>query len=293
MNPLVGENNLLGNAPVTKISIGICVAIALISVTGYLPNFAPYFILSLSSFSFPLPKVWVLLTSTFYCSTFLSAILSGVLVIFLGKAVEPIIGSKEFLRLFVMIGFFTNCLMLLLAFAVYAATRNPLLFIRPYESHGATTTAILMSMAHVFLPVEMPTACCVVKVRLLPFYSFCVSVVMALFSQPDDLIATVIGTVLSFVYIRYIKKKGNERGDPEFTMGRLVPSFGAPEEEVGGRPDPDEEREIDERMAGMAGVPPDAMEGERRNFRLDGGEGAARPAQGRDPFQGQPRRLGQ
>jgi membrane associated rhomboid family serine protease len=221
MNPFGGENNLLGNASVTKISIGICIAIALVSITGYLPNFSPFFILSLTSFLLPFPKLWVLFTSTVYCSTFLSAILSGVVVLLLGKVIEPIIGSKEFLRLFVMIGFFTNCLLLILAFVVYSVTGNPLLTVRPYESHGATTTAVVMSMAHALLPVEMPTACCVVKMRLLPFYSFCLSVILSLFSKPDDLIATVIGTVLSYVYIRYIKKMGDARGDPEFTIAKL------------------------------------------------------------------------
>jgi membrane associated rhomboid family serine protease len=292
MNP-GGETNLLGNAPVTKLSIGICIAIASVTVLGWLPRFAPYFILSISAFRLPFPKVWVLITSTFYCSSFLSAVIAGVFVIMLGKVIEPIIGSKEFLRLFLMIGFFTNCLMLVFGFLAYVITSNSLILVRPFESHSAGSAAILMALAHALLPVEMPTSCCVLKVRLFPFHSLWISAVFALFSPPDDLIATVIGTVLSYVYIRYIKKNGDRRGDPTFVIEKLAPSCGGAEE-PSDPANPDEDREMNQRMAAIAGVPPEAIEGERRNFRLDQGGGGGNPRQqtGQNLFQGRPRTIG-
>jgi hypothetical protein len=163
---------------------------------------------------------------------------------------------------------------------------------------------MIMTIAHILLPVELPTACCVLKLRLMPFISFCVSLAFGLIGRPDDLIATTFGTVLSFVYIRWIKKHGNTRGDPAFDVAKLLPACGGDEPQV-------EEPEDDGRhndlpagvMApGMPGVAmPPGMDDERHNFRLDQDQPQRppqRPAQGqapppgRSPFQGRPRTIG-
>jgi hypothetical protein len=284
MQPLGGAGPTLGSVTVTRISVGLCVAIGIVSAMGYLPTFSPCFILSLSSFRFPIPKIWVLFTSTFYCRSIFSAILHGVFTILLAQFVEPVIGSREFLRVILMTGFTTNFLMAILAFLVYAMTGNPLLLVRPYESRGATSTAILMAFTHAFFSVTIPTPCFRFKVRYLPFYSFCLSALTSLFSHADDLIATVFGTVLSYVYIRFIKRQQGVRGDPAFTIARLVPEFGLREEEA-----PSGSGDADAIPDGLGALPADAAEGGRQ-FRVDTGQGSAR--HGRDPFQGQSRTLG-
>jgi hypothetical protein len=70
---------------------------------------------------------------------------------------------------------------------------------------------------------------------------------MEIFSEPDDRIATIYETVLSLVYIRYIKKNGDRRGEPKFEFFELMPSCGA----LDNTPGP--------------GLPPRALERERIN----------------------------
>jgi membrane associated rhomboid family serine protease len=276
----------LFSGSVTKISIGIVAAMAIVSFLGYLPKFTPYFTLTLHSFTLPVPKFWVLLTSTFYCSSLFSGVLSGVLLVLLAKVVEPIVGSKEFLRLYLMIGFFTNILVLLFAFIAYEITHEPLLLIRPFETRSAPSAAIMMTMANLFLTVDMPLPCGKLPIRLMPFISLCISLVMGVFSYADDLIASVFGTILSYIYIRFIKKRETGRGDPNFDITFLLPGCG-----MGGTPPEAESDGNDPEMPeGM-----DELDGERRSYRYDPHGRPPPPPGGGDgnsPFQGPSRTVG-
>jgi hypothetical protein len=304
MNPFgdrAGAGDMgLGSGRITKVSIGICVATAIVSFLGYLPRTHPFFVLSLSSFT-SFPKPWVLVTSTFYCSGLFSGALFAILVLFIGRVVEPIVGSKEFLRLFLMIGLYTNILVVLFALAIYLAVGDRALLIRPFETHSAASSAIIMTIAHLLLPVEVPTRCCVLKMRLMPLIGFCISLVLGLFSKPDDLVATTFRTVIAFVYIRWIKKNGNTRGDPAFDVLKLLPACGGDDPPVD---EPEDDGGDDDLPAGVAApgvVMPPGMAEERHNFRLDQDppqRPQQRPAQGqappqrRSPFQGRPRTIG-
>jgi membrane associated rhomboid family serine protease len=290
---LPAGESCFGNGRITRVSIGICAAIGVVSILGYLPRFSTLFVLSLRSFTFPFPKPWVLITSIFYCPSFFSALLSGVLTVMAGMTVEPIIGSREFLRQFLMIGFFTNILVLVFAFLAFVISGNPLLIERPFVTSGAPSTAIVVVLAHSLMPVEVPTPCCTLKLRLFPFYFFCISAVMGLFSKPDGLISTVFATVLAYVYIRYIKRSGGERGDRRFDFRRLVPEWGIGEEalsESGGS------TEGMDMVARVPGIDPELLEGDHHDFRYDPENQVRQPSQNsgnpRSAFQGRARTLG-
>jgi hypothetical protein len=142
-----------------------------------------------------------------------------------------------------MVGFFTNMLVLAFAFLTFA---NQLLFDRPFETSGAPSAAIMVALAHVLVPVELPTLCCSVRVRLFPFFSLSISAAMALFSKPDGLIATAFATVLSYVYIRYQAGGRSARG-PRVDFRRLVTDWTAPES-MSGSGGSAEDREAEARI---------------------------------------------
>jgi hypothetical protein len=79
----------------------------------------------------------------------------------------------------------------------------------------------------------------------------CISLVTGLFWSADDLIATTIGMVLPYVYLRFIRKNGDVRGDPKFEVAKLLPSCGAPEQEPSGSDDGDDGENLDLRLGGM------------------------------------------
>lgn len=284
MHHAVGDGarqNPFGGNSVTNVSIGICIAMGLVSFLGYLPRFTEFFVLTLHSFALPFPKPWVLVTSTFYCSSLFSGVLSAIMVIAIGKIIEPMIGSREFLRLFIMIGFYTNILMIILAGFLYLLTGSDLLLYRPFETGNAPSAAITMTMTHLLMSVKLPTPCGNLKVRYLPFYMLCVHLLMSLFTPLDHLLSTIFGFGLTYVYIRHIKRNGNARGDPDFKLSKLFPTCGPSD-------DPSSDDGNDR------GGPGFMMPEERHNYELDTG---ARPAPRqqntqRNLFQGQARTLG-
>ena len=283
-----GLANPLANPSLTRVSIGIIIAMGFVSFMGMLPRFTPFFVLTIASFFPPFPKPWVLITSTFYCSSIFSGIASVLALMVLGRVIEPVIGSREFLRVFVMIGFYTNLLTFFFAISMYLLTGEPLLLVRPFETGNAPMMALSMLMAQMLMDAKIPTACGTLKLRLMPFIMFCVSLLFSLLSPADGLLSSLFGGVLSYVYIRYIRKVGGVRGDPSFTIDKLLPAFSSTDDESSGGGDGPHGPAMEPEMM----MPP--MD-EHHNFRLDSEAPPRQHTQhGRQAaqFQGRARTLG-
>ena len=296
MHHMTDENgapaNPLTNASFTRVSVGLVVAMAVVSFMGMLPRFMPYFVLTISSFMLPFPKPWVLITGTFYCSSIFSGALSVFLLLMVGRTVEPIIGSREFLRMHVMIGFYTNILTLIFAVVMYFITSEPLVLVRPFETGNAPSSALMMLMAYLLIDVKMPTACGTLKMRLMPFMMFCVSLFFSLLSAADSLLSTVFGIVLSYIYIRYIRRARGVRGDPSFTIDKLLPACSMTDENESS--DGGDDGRGPTMVRGMDGMMPND---EHHNFRLDTeaparGHGHGQQHRPQTQFQGRARTIG-
>jgi hypothetical protein len=292
-NPLQNQEGAGGARPgggsPTKVSLGICIAMGVVSFLGYLPRFAPFCVLSVDSIVSIFPKPWVLITSTFYSSSLFSGFLQAGMVVLIGRIVEPIIGSREYLRLFLMIGFFTNILMFVFALLASLIIADPMVKSRPFEVSSAPSTALLMTMAHLLRTVELPTMCGRLKIRLLPFYMYCLTLILGFISGPDILLASTFSLLLSYFYIRYIKKNGNTRGDPTFGIWKLLPDCGADADDAA-----DTQRQPGGHITGLGdlqrGANPE-MGDEHHNFRLDNNPSTPPPTS-HSQFQGRPRTLG-
>jgi hypothetical protein len=116
--------------------------------------------------------------------------------------------------------------------------------------------------------------------------------VMALFGKADGLVSSVFATILSYVYVRYVKRAAGGRGDPRFDFRRLVPDWGADEQPLSDSGGEADDRELEARIAGVAA---EALQGERHDFRYDPQNQGRRSAPNRgnapSPFQGTPRTL--
>ncbi|OHS95195.1 hypothetical protein TRFO_02127 [Tritrichomonas foetus] len=208
----------------TKISIGLVVTMAIVSFLGMLPKFAPFIVLSPSALSLPFPKFWVLITGTFYHDNLFFGFFYGLMFLLFSKSIEPIMGSKEFLRIFIMIGLYTNIAVLLFAGVMIALTGNLLIAQRPFITNSAPFSAYALFLAHEFIDLKIPTICGKANARTIPFYMFLVTLFMSLIGQCDGLLSSLFGNVLMYLYLRYIKKNGNSRGDPSFSPTKLLPS---------------------------------------------------------------------
>lgn len=220
-----GANN--PNQPqytISKTSVIIISLTAIISFLGMLPKLTAYVALVPSSFSLPFPKIWVLLTSTFYHENILSALFNIIIFVLIAKQIEPIMGSKELLRMFTMIGFYTNILVLFFAAVMVLITGNTLILDRPFITTSAPMPAMVIWLAHEFVDLKIPTMCGNMEFRLIPFYSFFIQLIFSLVGTIDGLLTSVFSYILSYLYIRYIKRNGHSRGDPSFSPLKLIPS---------------------------------------------------------------------
>ena len=177
------------------------------------------------SFGKPFTKNWILLIGILYYDNLLKGVLDGVLILMIGKIIEPMIGSKEFLRVYIMTGLYTNILMVIFVSVLYLITKYSELLSRPILTGSACQSAISMMLAHQLFPVQLPSMCGPIHIRMLPFMVLVISLIFALFTTFDDFVSTLFGTTLSYVYIRFIKKNGSRRGFPTFSLRKLIPFF--------------------------------------------------------------------
>lgn len=219
-----GENAATPQFTTTKVSIVIVSLTGIVTFLGMLPKLTSLFALVPSSFSLPFPKIWILLTATFYHENILFGLFNILIFLLFARQIEPLMGSKEFLRLFITLGFYTNILVLLFAAIMILITGNRLILQRPFITSGAPLSAMVIWLAHEFVDMKIPTMCGLAEVRAIPFYSFFVQLLFSLLGSIDGLITTIFSYVLTYLYIRYIKRNGLIRGDPSFSPLKLLPS---------------------------------------------------------------------
>ena len=211
----------------TRVSIGLVSMMGIVSFLGLLPKFAPFLVLSGEAFFLPFPKVWVLFTGVFYHSSIFFGFFSALIFVFLAAQIEPIMGSKEFLRIFIMIGFYSSFLTLIFILVMFLITGNALILERPFEMSGAPLSAYVMWMAHEFIDLKIPTLCGRARVRTIPFYLFLFEALTSLIGSCDGILAPLFGNLLMYLYLRFIKKNGNRRGDSSFSIDKLLPTCDA------------------------------------------------------------------
>ena len=294
-----GENN--ANQPqysITKVCIAIISLSGIITFLGMLPKITPYVALTPSAFSLPFPKIWVLLTATFYHENVLSALFEIIIFVLIAKQVEPLMGSKELLRMFIMFGYYTNILVLFFAAIIFLITGNYLILNRTFITSSAPIPAMVVWLAHEFIDLKVPTMCGNMKVRLIPFYSFMIQLIFSLIGTIDSLLTSVISYVLAYLYIRYIKRNGRTRGDPSFSPLKLIPSCCSFN---------DDDDDDDDNNNNDQGVPPMGFGAFQQPTNTDGGGGGGADRfrydngsnqrnnnnQNRNRFQGSPHTVGQ
>lgn len=289
-----GENNQ--NQPqysISTVSIIIISLTVIITFLGMLPKLTKYVALIPSSFSLPFPKIWILLTSTFYHQNILSALFNIIIFALISKQIEPLMGSKELLRMFVMIGFYTNILVLLFAAIITLITDNTLILDREFITSSAPIPAMVLWLAHEFMDLKIPTMCGNMEVRLMPFYSFLIQLIFSLIGEVDGILTSIFSMILTYLYIRYIKRNGLSRGDPSFSPLKLIPTCCS------------DDNDDDDNNNNDTGVPPMGFGGFQQPPNIDGGNNIDRfrydnnnnnqrnnnNNQNQNRFQGTPRRI--
>lgn len=223
---------------VTKCTAWLCAAVAAVSFLGYLPKFAPFVCLSLRNCFFPpFPKPWTLITGLFYADSVLSVGAACAELLLAAQILEPILGSREFVRVFTMCGVYAGLLIAALLAALYAATRNAALLSRAFAYTDAGIGGLLIIAAHRFFRMRVPTLCGALRIRELPFWALLIEALFCAFGRADGLISALFGMALSFCYVRWIALRDGRRGDSSFRLSALLPG-GAGDDDANGAPAP-------------------------------------------------------
>ena len=212
----------------TKVSKFICIAILIVSFFSMLPNFKSFFSLIPASIFLTFPRLWILLFSIFQEPSFFSMLFSCLTIIMFSNFIEPILGSREFFRIYLMCGFFTNVLVIIFAFLMFLFTQEKLILFRPFITSGSSFMGIIVSFIYVTLSMPSLKICGCIKLRYFAFYMILIDAFRSLFSMHcDSLLSSFLGFVISFCYFRFVRRKrnsngtitpGTNRGDPQFSF---------------------------------------------------------------------------
>ena len=144
------------SSSLTKVATYLCVFTAIISFLGYLPRFQPYTIFQISNLFNKFPKIWILLTSSFYTESLFSFVLHCISIIFSARIIEPIWGSKEFLRFVIMSSIYPNILIFIFSLSFYYATDQTMVLDRVFLTNSALSNALFIGVSKaLFLQIQL------------------------------------------------------------------------------------------------------------------------------------------
>ena len=224
MNPDYLENNGNPGSSLTKVATGLCILSAVVSFLGYLPRFQPYTIFKLENLLNKFPKIWILLTSPFYYDSLFSFVLNCVVIVFLSRMIEPIWGSKEYLRFVIMSAIYPTLFIFIFVTLFYFITDQELVLTRVFNTSSTVSSALFIALSKVFFDVSIPTRCGNLKPRYLPIFSFSISVLLSFLDKCDSLLSTIAGYAWAILYIQKLQPHNGKRGNPEFKVENLLPS---------------------------------------------------------------------
>lgn len=227
------RNYAMPQVQFTKVSKFICSAILFVSFFSFLPNFKIFFTLIPASLFLTFPRIWVLLFSIFQETSFFSMLISCLSIIMISNFIEPILGSREFLRIYLICGFFANIFVVIFAFLMFLLTQQKFILYRPFTTSGSVFMGIIVAFTYVTYNMPSVKVCGCVKLRYFAFYKILIDAFLSLFSMRcDTLLSSFFGFVITYCYFRFIRRKrnqngtissGTKRGDAQFTLESLIP----------------------------------------------------------------------
>lgn len=230
MQPL---NFAMPQVQFTKVSKFICISTLIVSFFSMLPNFRHFVVLIPASFFLTIPRFWVLLSSIFQEPSFFSMLFSCLFIIMITNFVEPILGSREFLRIYLLCGFFTNIFVIFFAVLMFLITKEKIILFRSFATSGSSFMGIIVSFIYVTFSMTSLKVCGCIKLRYFAFYKIMADAFISLLTMRcDSLLSSLFGFIISFSYFRFIRRKRNQngtispgtrRGDPQFTIESLIP----------------------------------------------------------------------
>ncbi|KAL6980380.1 Rhomboid-like protein 19 [Sarracenia purpurea var. burkii] len=209
----------------------LCKGLAVILVGGHiavqiLPSAVNYLALIPAR---TIPFAWNLITAGYIERSVHGVIISTIGLLFIGKLLEPIWGSREFLKFIFLVNFLTSLCVFITAISLYYVSSQENYLYMPLSGFHGVLSGFLVGIKQSIPDQELSLLR--IKAKWLPSLTLLVSTIMSFFTaDPATYLPTLIfGTYISWIYLRYLQKKPEAklRGDPsdEFSFSTFFPEF--------------------------------------------------------------------
>ncbi|XP_028084555.1 rhomboid-like protein 19 isoform X1 [Camellia sinensis] len=209
----------------------LCKGLAVVLVGGHivvqiLPSAVTYLALIPAR---TIPFAWNLITAGYIEQSVHGVIISTIGLLFIGKLLEPIWGSREFLKFIFLVNFLTSLCVFVTAISLYYITmQENYLYMRLSGFHGVLS-GFLVGIKQIIPDQELSLLR--IKAKWLPSLALLLSIIISIYTAESTtyLPTLIFGTYLSWIYLRYLQKKPETklRGDPsdEFAFSTFFPEF--------------------------------------------------------------------
>ncbi|KAK8542197.1 hypothetical protein V6N12_014800 [Hibiscus sabdariffa] len=176
-----------------------------------------------------IPYGWNLVTAGYIEQSVVGVVVSTLGLLFLGKLLEPIWGSKEFLKFIFVINFLTCFCVFITAIALYYITRQENYLYMPLSGFHGVLAGFLVGIKQIVPDQELSPL--KIKAKWLPSLMVLFSIAMSFFTaEPATYLPTLIfGTYTGWIYLKYLQSKPEAKhmGDPneDFAFSTFFPQF--------------------------------------------------------------------
>ncbi|KAG4164553.1 hypothetical protein ERO13_A13G024400v2 [Gossypium hirsutum] len=147
----------------------------------------------------------------------------------MGKLLEPIWGSKEFLKFIFAVNFLTSVCVFITAIALYGVTRQENYLYMPLSGFHGVLAGFLVGINQMVPDQELPRL--KIKAKWLPSLMLLLSMAISFFTPESATYLSILifGTYMGWIYLRYLQRKpeSKHRGDPneDFAFSTFFPEF--------------------------------------------------------------------
>ncbi|MBA0572937.1 hypothetical protein Golob_000239 [Gossypium lobatum] len=185
--------------------------------------------IALHLYLWTIPFGWNLITAGYIEQSIQGLVVSTLGLLFMGKLLEPIWGSKEFLKFIFVINFLTSVCVFITAIALYGVTGQENYLYMPISGFHGVLAGFLVGIKQMVPDQELPRL--KIKAKWLPSLMLLFSIAISFFTPESAtyLSTLIFGTYMGWIYLRYLQKKpeSKHRGDPneDFAFSTFFPEF--------------------------------------------------------------------
>ncbi|PWA69828.1 rhomboid protein-related protein [Artemisia annua] len=179
-----------------------------------------------------IPFGWNLITAGYIEQTLHGVISSTIGLLFIGKILEPIWGSREFLKFIFIVNFLTSVCVFITAISFYYITMQENYLYFPLCGFSGVLSGLLVGLKQIIPDQELPTLR--LKMKWLPSIMLLLAIVLSFITEEAAtyLPILIFGTYIGWIYLRYFQRKQETgyKGDPsdEFAFSTFFPELVRP-----------------------------------------------------------------